>query len=266
MQDAYRSGDPYLWFAKKAGTVPTDATKTTHPTERDQFKVVMLGVLYGLSADGIARKLCVPPCRGRELLRMHRDTFRRFWAWSDAVETQAMLSGKLTTVFGWCVHVGHDANPRSLRNFPMQGNGAEMMRLACCLTTERGINVCAPIHDALLVEGSLDDVDEIVSRTQDAMREAGAIVLDGFELRTDAKIVRYPDRYLDDRGRAFFQRVLELLGSLGPHAPVHGVEGLDGDEPPASPQGVPPAPVQGDHLHPCTPRPFLSSPVFSLFN
>ena len=122
---------PLLMVRKESRHRPTDATKTTHPTERDQFKVVMLGVLYGLSADGIARKLCVPPCRGRELLRMHRDTFRRFWAWSDAVDTQAMLSGKLTTVFGWCVHVGHDANPRSLRNFPMQGNGAEMMRLAC---------------------------------------------------------------------------------------------------------------------------------------
>lgn len=214
MQDAYRSGDPYLWFAKKAGTVPADATKRTHPTERDQFKVVMLGVLYGLSADGIARKLCVAPCHGRELLRMHHETFRRFWAWSDRVQDQAMLTGKLHTVFGWRVHVGPDANPRSLRNFPMQGNGAEMLRLACCLATERGINVCAPVHDALLVEGPAAGIEAIVARTQDAMKEAGAIVLDGFELRTDAKIVRYPDRYFDDRGRAFFERVMELLEAL----------------------------------------------------
>ena len=214
MQDAYHSGDPYLWLAKKAGAVPADATKKTHATARDQFKVVMLGVLYGLSADGIARKLCVAPCRGRELLQMHRETFRRFWQWSDAVETQAMLTGKLQTAFGWRVHVGTDANPRSLRNFPMQGNGAEMLRLACCLATERGINVCAPVHDALLVEGAAEDMESIVSRTQEAMREAGAIVLEGFELRTDAKIVRYPDRFTDDRGRAFFERVVELLGDL----------------------------------------------------
>ncbi len=211
MQDAYHSGDPYLWLAKKAGAVPADATKKTHPAERDQFKVVMLGVLYGLSEDGIARKLGVPPCRGRELLQMHRESFRGFWAWSDAVETQAMLTGKLCTVFGWCVHVGHEANPRSLRNFPMQGNGAEMLRLACCMATERGIHVCAPVHDALLVEGPAEDIEEIVKRTQAAMREAGEIVLDGFELRTDAKIVRYPDRMTDDRGRVFFERVLELL-------------------------------------------------------
>jgi hypothetical protein len=62
-----------------------------------------------------------------------------------------MLHGTLHTVFGWCVHVGEAANPRSLRNFPMQANGAEMLRLACCLATECGIEVCAPIHDAVLI-------------------------------------------------------------------------------------------------------------------
>ena len=33
----------------------------------------------------------------------------------------------------------------------MQANGAEMLRLACCLATERGIEVCAPVHDAVLI-------------------------------------------------------------------------------------------------------------------
>ena len=42
-----------------------------------------------------------------------------------------MLLNRLHTVFGWTVRVGPDANPRSLRNFPCQANGAEMMRLAC---------------------------------------------------------------------------------------------------------------------------------------
>jgi hypothetical protein len=130
MMDAYRSGDFYLTFAMMAGAVPVDATKATHGRERDQFKTVALGVLYGMSADGLARRLGEPPCRGRELLDLHRRTFRRFWSWSDGVESTAMLSSKLRTVFGWTLHVGPDANPRSLRNFPMQGNGAEMMRLA----------------------------------------------------------------------------------------------------------------------------------------
>jgi hypothetical protein len=216
MQDAYTSGDFYLTFAKMAGAVPAGATKQSHAVEREQFKVVALGVLYGLSAEGLARKLNVPPCRGRELLRMHQETFRDFWAWSDHVEMEAMLTGRLRTVFGWTLHVGPDANPRSLRNFPMQANGAEMMRLACCLATERGITVCAPVHDALLVEGPADGIEKVVAGTQAAMREASELVLPGFPLRTEAKVVRYPDRYVDERGRRMWDTVSALLDELVP--------------------------------------------------
>src|SRR3954453_22797201 len=112
-----------------------------------------------------------------------------------------MIHGYLHTVFGWTVRVGADANPRSLRNFAMQANGAEMLRLACCLTTERGVDVCAPVHDALLVEDRLGEMEAVIAATHDAMREASEVVLDGFQLRTDVKIVQHPDRYEDERGR-----------------------------------------------------------------
>jgi hypothetical protein len=211
MQEAYQSGDPYLWLARRVGAVPPDATKATHPGEREQFKVVSLGVLYGLSAEGLARRLSVPPCRGRDLLRYHQETFRRFWRWSDAVQDTAMLRGYLNTAFGWRVHVGPDANPRSLRNFPMQANGAEMMRLACCLATERGVAVCCPVHDALLVEGSAGNIETVVDETKRAMREASEFVLPGFPLRAESKIVRHPERYSDDRGRRMWELVWGLL-------------------------------------------------------
>jgi hypothetical protein len=57
MQEAYTSGDFYMTFAQMAGAVPAWATKGTHSAEREQFKTVALGVLYGLSATGLARKL-----------------------------------------------------------------------------------------------------------------------------------------------------------------------------------------------------------------
>jgi hypothetical protein len=44
MQKAYRSGDPYLAFAKQAGAVPTDATKESHGLQRELFKLCALGV------------------------------------------------------------------------------------------------------------------------------------------------------------------------------------------------------------------------------
>ncbi len=208
---AYRSGDPYLESAKQAGAAPADATKATHKTVRDQFKSTVLAVQYGMGADSLAQRISQPPIRARELLRMHQETYRVFWAWSDRVVDHAMLTGSLQTVFGWRVQVPEVANVRSLRNFPMQANGAEMLRLACCLATERGIEVCAPVHDAVLICAPLDRLDADVERMQQAMREASRIVLDGFELGTDAKIVRYPDRYMDERGVAMWDRVMKLI-------------------------------------------------------
>jgi DNA polymerase-1 len=212
MMRAYSSGDFYLTFAKMARAVPESATKDSHADIREQFKTVSLGVLYGLTAEGLARKLNQPPILGRELLGLHKQTFKKFWRWSDGVQDTAILSGKLMTVFGWTVHVGKDANPRSLRNFPMQANGAEMLRLACCEATEKGIGVCCPVHDALLIEAPADEIEAAVETTQAVMRKASEIVLDGFPLRTEAKIVRHPDRYSDKRGKAMWEVVCELCG------------------------------------------------------
>jgi hypothetical protein len=93
----------------------------------------------------------------------------------------------------------------------MQANGAEMLRLACCLATERGIEVCAPIHDAVLICAPLDRLDDGVAAMRAAMAEASRIVLGGFELRTDASLTRYPDRYMDTRGRVMWNRVMSLI-------------------------------------------------------
>jgi hypothetical protein len=212
MWSDYQTGDPYLAFAKRAGAVPPDATKETHERERDLFKVCCgLGAMYGAGEYSLAARLGISPSHARELLQLHRQTYPTFWRWSDAVQDFAMSQGYLDTTFGWRLHVGADANPRSLRNFLMQGNGAEMMRLACCLATERGVNVCCPVHDALLVEGPADDIEAVVAETQWAMREASELVLPGFPLDTDAKVVRHPDRYFDKRGRRMWELVQRLL-------------------------------------------------------
>src|SRR5262249_36077507 len=114
------------------------------------------------------RRIGMPPVYGRELLRLLRDTYPRFWSWSDWAEHHAMLLGRLHTVFGWTVRIGAEANPRSLRNFPCQANGAECLRLASCLASERGVSIVAPIHDALMVEGASWEIDSVVAQTQEA--------------------------------------------------------------------------------------------------
>jgi DNA polymerase-1 len=218
LQDAYRSGDCYLAFAKQANTLPRDASKATHGAQRELFKQCMLAVQYGMEAPSLALRIAQPAIVARDLLRAHRETYRRFWEWSDAALDQAMLLGVIHTVFGWPVHIGERSNPRSLRNFPMQANGAEMLRIACCLATERGIEVCAPVHDAVLICAPFDRLDADIATMRAAMAEASRFVLGGFELATDVKVVHWPDRYMDPRGRHMWDRVCSLVAQAEPQA------------------------------------------------
>jgi len=137
-----------------------------------------------------------------------------------------MLHGRLWTVFGWTLHVDTDPNPRSLRNFLMQANGAEMLRLACCLATECGIRVCAPVHDAILIEAPLDQLDDAIAKAQAAMAEASRLVLGGFELASDAAVVPYPDRYADKRGVQMWHTVWETIERL-PQEPAGEIAGAE---------------------------------------
>jgi DNA polymerase I len=214
MLAAYQTGDPYFAFAKQAGAVPADGTRKDYEATREMYKQCVLAVQYGMEERSLAMRIGVSQFVARQLLASHHQVYRTFWEWSDAAVNSAVLNGSIHTVFGWPVHIGPDYNPRSLRNFPMQANGAEMLRLACCLATEAGIEVVAPVHDALLICAPLDRIDDDVARTHAAMAEASRVVLDGFELRTEAKAVKWPDRYMDKRGVKMWDTVTELVDEI----------------------------------------------------
>jgi DNA polymerase-1 len=216
--EAYRSGDVYLGFAKQAGLAPPEATKASHGEVRERCKAVVLGTLYGMGPETLARRVGRPPCEARELLALHRVTYPRFWRWSEAAVASFELTRRIETVLGWPLHAAPEWNPRSVMNFPMQANGAEMLRLACCLATERGLAVCAPVHDAILVEAPLAEIDEHVAALQACMREASRVVLGGLELGSDAKVVRWPERYADKRGEVMWATVTRLLDGQGEFA------------------------------------------------
>ena len=212
MQEAYTSGDPYLAFAKQAGAVPQDATKETHGDIRNQYKTCVLGVQYGIGAKGLGVRLGVGECWADRLLRMHKQTFQKFWKWSDQTEACGLLLGGLQAPFGWRCSFITKPNPRSIRNWPMQAAGAEMMQLAAIYATEGGLSVCAPVHDAFLIEADTKDIEEAVIQMQQAMRRASEATLSGFPLRSDAYVVRYPDRF--GAGAPMWDRVQGLLLKL----------------------------------------------------
>ena len=219
--DAVESGDPYLVFAKRSGLAPTDATKQSHAAVRDACKVAVLGTNYGMGPRSLALRTGLSVIDAQSVLHKLAATFPVFWEWAEHVVDVGILTGRLSTVFGWPIHVTDNARPTALRNYLMQANGAEMLRLACCLATEQGITVCAPVHDALLVEGDVAEIDDVVAATRAVMAKASRDVLPGLEIKTDVSITAYPDRYADSRGQTMWGRVIDR---------IQGAQGMQGTQ------------------------------------
>ena len=214
----YLSEDLYIAFGIASGVLPKGATKKTHRALREMLKQCVLGLQYGMGARTLAFKIGRSELVARSLIAAHKRRYRKFWQWSDAVVSRGMQGFPLSTVFGWRLHPTEYSRPTTLMNFPMQANGAEILRLACCLGIERGIRICAPVHDAILIEAPLERLEADVAAMREAMAEASRTVLDGFELVTECpdggdfpQIIRSGQRYMDERGREMWDTVTELV-------------------------------------------------------
>ena len=151
----------------------------------------------------------------RELLQLHREHYRTFWAWADANVENALAGATMSTPMGWQFRQGFgtEGNPRSILNWPMQSTGADILRLSCVRLMTAGVKICAPIHDAVLIEAPLEMIDEHVRLTRSIMAQACRDVLGGKPCRIDAEVIRAPDRYMDTRrGVGMWNTVMGCVG------------------------------------------------------
>jgi DNA polymerase-1 len=216
----YLSDDLYIAFGIAAGVLPKGATKKSHKALREMLKQCVLGLQYGMGSRTLAFRIGRSELMARSLIAAHKRRYPKFWRWSEAVVARGMQGMPLYTVFGWRLQPTEYSRPTTLMNFPMQANGAEILRLACCLGIERGIRVCAPVHDAILIEAPLERLEAYIAMMRAAMAEASRVVLNGFELITECpdtgeddfpQIIRHPQRYMDKRGVDMWNAVTELV-------------------------------------------------------
>lgn len=201
-------------------------------------KTSMLGICYGMGRVTLSKRTGLDDHQCASLLAKIRRTFPTMCEWSDAAVGGADMRGYASTVLGWPL-LTNNKNLRmtTLKNFPVQANAAEMLRLACCLATERGVQVCAPIHDALLIEADSDQIGEALTVTQAAMAEASGIVLRGLVIDTDVSRTTWPNRYIDskDRGQVMWEKVTKILDGLDGLDGINDLDGLDGVDDPYGP-------------------------------
>jgi DNA polymerase I len=218
LMNAYRNGDVYHSLALVCGlTNDHDAKrwKTDNQMMRQRMKSLQLAINYGMSVPSLAKGLNRHPLIASAIIQRHRETYPRFWEWRAEEVQTAMLTRKMETVFGWPLRISTSPNKRTLYNFPMQANGAEMLRLAAWRLCEAGLIPNMLVHDGILFEF---DNREQIAHAIEIMRKAGRDVCDGFEIDVDVdQMLIGGARYIDKRPMAqqMWATIMSALGAVG---------------------------------------------------
>jgi len=156
---------------------------------------LVVSVLRG-GALTLSKKAGVSLIEASELLKHHRKTYPDYWVWANNAPIYARYDGVIRSVFGWELQVTGDMRDSTLKIFPCQSNGAEILRLACVMLRRAGFDMLCTVHDAILFEFPIDLLDVQVREARRIMTTASEIVLSGFSVSTDVDIYMPGERFL----------------------------------------------------------------------
>lgn len=219
LADAYGSGDVYHALAKLCGlTSDTNIQrwKKECKSQRQQMKSLQLGINYGMGVKSLARGLNRHPLIASEVIILHQRQYPRYWEWRAEMVQRAMLERRMESEFdGWPLHLSTSPNQRTLYNFPMQGGGSAMLRLAACRLCEAGLVPDMLVHDGILLEVQNQ---QQVEQAMDIMRRAGTEVCGGLEIGVDVdQRLENGARYRDGRpvAKTMWATVMNALQEIG---------------------------------------------------
>jgi hypothetical protein len=208
MMEGYK-GDPHMRFAILAGAAPEGATKDTHPEVRKKYKQVNLATNYGQSAFGLAQQTGVHLAEAEALLGQHQKAYPAYYAWQNRYVSNAVARGRCHTIAGWPRLVGRLDNGRSVTNFPVQGAGADLMRLSVIYLSRAGLKLLAAIHDGFLIECRRKEVREVRDAIDAALKHAVTQLLPGCPMTWTVEV--FADRYRDADGKALWDMIYDML-------------------------------------------------------
>jgi DNA polymerase I len=219
---ACESGDVYMGVAAALGFVRDGMSTEELEAVRKLFKTVVLGIQYGAGYKSLAIRTGVSLYEAAEILNRLRARFRRFEEFTRSTLDHAGLNLEIASPMGWTMLCPSGTNPRTIRNFPMQATGADILRVACVLGERRGLSIVAPVHDAIMSSAGVSDAEEQATALDTVMQDASAVVLRGYRLPSDVQIVRPRQSFHDKRGVEMWETIRRLVAKIEHQAAAHG--------------------------------------------
>ena len=186
MKQAFADGvDIHALTASEMFDVPLDEMT---PDVRRQAKAINFGIIYGISAFGLAKNTGVDRSTAADFIKTYFEKFPGIRDYMDATKTEAKERGYVTTLFGRKCHIPgiRDRNPqrrgfaeRQAINAPIQGTAADIMRRAMiqmpdAIHAVEGARMLLQVHDELVFEvpeGREDALIETVRKTMEHAHE-----------------------------------------------------------------------------------------------
>ena len=220
----YQSGeDVYIAMAKMFKMVPADATKKSHPRERGICKVSFLASVYGGGPGRIANDLNCSLGHAKALLMEFKHRFRVYIKWIESIIEGGLINKKLETVYGWQRYIkqlwkyknGKRVDIRnSLLNWPIQSHGAEILRRAHMDLIDNHFEVCALVHDALLIQITIPEFSERVEEAKQIMVNASVNAVNG-PIRVEAEKITGNFKQADKDQETFNEIMKEIKNYRG---------------------------------------------------
>ena len=159
---------------------------------RRRAKAINFGIIYGISAFGLANQLGISREEAGAYIRKYFERFPGIRDYMEATKKKARADGYVTTIFGRKCHFPriNASNPserafneRAAINAPIQGSAADIIRRAmtrmdaALVRAGSRARMLLQVHDELVFETDEDDVETTIATVSRAMTEAPAPAL-----------------------------------------------------------------------------------------
>ncbi|MVA96778.1 DNA polymerase I [Nitratireductor sp. CAU 1489] len=186
LRQAFADGiDIHAMTASEMFGVPVEGM----PSEvRRRAKAINFGIIYGISAFGLANQLSIPREEASSYIKKYFERFPGIRDYMDKTKAQVRENGYVETIFGRRAHYPEIRSPnphqrsfneRAAINAPIQGSAADIIRRAMVRMEKAladagldSVQMLLQVHDELIFEAPKNDVAAAIPVIRDVMENA----------------------------------------------------------------------------------------------
>ena len=154
------------------------------PAQRSAAKTVNFGLIYGMSAFGLAKQLGIGNAEAARLIEQYFSTYKGVFEYMGAMRQSSKKQGYVLTLMGRHIPIraaiqkgGGDNSWRAAINGPLQGTASELIKKAMLdlqpwINSHQGVEMVMQVHDELVFEVPTEYLSQWIVTAQSIMESA----------------------------------------------------------------------------------------------